>query len=619
MRNLFKTLILSTGFAVLVCNGAPLPANTTTTVSHDPCAYLATLNSTQLTVDDVSNCYKSIEFNPSIAKTTLETFYTIYHDFYVFRDSALTPKLQLSFVSPPVDILAGLEEIYKKRYSSDYEFHMDVNYLINRLNDTQCTYAPTCYNSYFFQQEIGIYAPIENGVQTFRVLLDDTGRGTEGCQVLAIDGISTGAYLQAFADKYTGYSKDPGDLSPDANHVTYTIQCDAQGPGNGQPFDLQVDWVVGIVPGTPAFSDKESYVQNVCLVPAPNTTTSGGSTGPSINERYPVQNIEHDSIDRRLRRVAEKQSLVKRKAPTPSKDFPDAVFVAGNNTAVYQLKSKPTVGILVLPTMEVDMDTEVFAVQDYLEKLAKLGVTNIIIDTFNNGGGYVSFASYVVDTFFPSKNKRKTSHLSRFKVSHIATELTTTNLLNTSISSYYSPQAMFADPVTDKPIDMTINGVTADYTQKYYLNYDLSGIDQNVTYPWTDDASKITILSDGQCGSACGMITDFFTFYGVKIVSVGGSRQRELFMYSFPGASVLKYDILELTFELLGVTPNFAPLPYQNLVQFGVIEIYRENDAIPLEYNPSRYPAAYRIDYTNSTALHHDQLWGAVAQTTWSI
>ncbi|KAF9197195.1 hypothetical protein BGZ49_002516, partial [Haplosporangium sp. Z 27] len=601
--------------------------------------------------DDASNCYKSIEFNPSIAKTTLETFYTIYHDFYVFIDSALTPKLQLPFVSPPVDILAGLEEIYKKRYSTDYEFHMDVNYLINKLNGAHCTYAPTCYNSYFFQQEIGIYAPVENDVQTFRVLLDDTGRGTEGCQVLAIGGVSTGAYLQAFADKYTGYSKDPGvrlnnifirnpnwghfpgafalrTYLPDANHVTYTIQCDAQGPGNGQPFDLQVDWVVGIVPGTLAFSDKESYVQNVCLVSAPNTTTSGGSTGSSINERYPVQNIEHDSIDRRLRKVAEKQSLMKRKAPTPSKDFPDAVFVAGNNTAVYQLKSKPNVGILVLPTMEVDMDTEVFAVQDYLEKLAKLGVTNIIIDTFNNGGGYVSFASYVVDTFFPSKNKRKTSHLSRFKVSHIATELTAANLLSTSIPSYYSPQAMFADPVTDKPIDvnpfltpvqMTINGITADYTQKYYLNYDLAGIDQNVTYPWTDDASKITILSDGQCGSACGMMPDFFTVYGVKVVAVGGYRQRELSMYSFPGASVLKYDTLELTFELLGVTPNFAPLPYQNLVQFGVIGIYRENDAIPSEYNPSRYPAAYHIDYTNSTALHHGQLWGAVAQTAWNI
>ncbi|KAF9205477.1 hypothetical protein BGZ49_003966 [Haplosporangium sp. Z 27] len=661
MLNILKTLILSTGLAALVC-AAPLPVHP---ASHDPCSTLAALNVTAITIDHVSSCYKSIEFNPTIAKDTLDTLYTIYNDFYVFRDSALTPKLPLPFVSPPVDILAGLEEIYKKRYSIDYDFHLDINLLINRLNDAHCTYSPNCYNSYIFQQPIGLYAPVENGVQTFRVLLDGTNQGLEDCQVLEIDATSPAIYLQAWADKYTGYSKDAGvrlnkalpsrmyfpqtqtwdwdtglfassSYLPDSSFVTYNLQCGPQGPGNGKPFDVQGKWVVGPIVDMPAFTDKASYLKNVCLVSPPTSTGTHGSSASVMDPRNQAPRVESDALtlhrnEMHLKRFTEKQELLKKRQEagqsTPSRDFPDAIFVDGNNTAVYQLKSKPNVGILVLPTMEVDPSTEVPAVQSYLHKLAKLGVTNVIIDTSKNGGGSVDFAAYIVDLFFPTHSKRKTSHLSRLKVSAAATALTNANLANTSIPTYYNPE-MLADPTTDlpltinpflTPVQMTINGVTAEYTHKYYLDYDLTPLNQSETYPWSGDASKITILTDGQCGSACGMMSDFFMGYGVKAVAVGGYYRRELSMFSFPGAAVLKIDDLESAFSVLGVPLNFEPLPYQNWVQFGVVEVYRDNDETPLEYNPVRYPAAYRLDYTNATALHHDQLWGAVAQTAWSI
>ncbi|KAF9205476.1 hypothetical protein BGZ49_003965 [Haplosporangium sp. Z 27] len=551
-------------------------------------------------------------------------------------------------------------------YTTDFDFHSDVNLLINSLNDAHCTYAPKCYNSYVFQQPLALYAPVENGVQSVRVLLDGTRQGLNGCLVLAIDGTNPSAYLQAWADKHTGYSKDAGvrlnnilpssmyfpltqtwdwDAGlfaistnlPDSNFVTYNLQCGPQGPGKGKPFDYKSNWIIDPLSDMPAYTDKASYVRNVCAVQPPNTTSGRSTSGSVIDPRDQTPRVESEALtmfrnEVHLKRFSEKQNLLKkRQAPGPApslKDFPDAIFVDGNTTAVYQLKSKPNVGILVLPTMEVDMDTEVPAVQARLDKLAKLGVTNIIIDTSKNGGGYVPFAAYIVNIFFPSQDKRKTSHLSRFKVSSAATALAAANLANIDLPTYYNPQAMLADPTTDlpltinpflKPVPITINGVTAEYTNKYYLDYDLSLLNQKTTYPWTGDASKVTILTDGQCGSACGMMTDFFMGYGVKAVAVGGYRQRELSMFSFPGAAVIKIDDLESTFTELGLTPNFAPLPYQNFVQFGVVEVYSGNDETPLEYNPVRYPAAYRLDYTPTTALEHDQLWGAVAQTAWNI
>ncbi|KAF9992261.1 hypothetical protein BGZ79_003309, partial [Entomortierella chlamydospora] len=129
----------------------------------------------------------------------------------------------------------------------------------------------------------------------------------------------------------------------------------------------------------------------------------------------------------------------------------------------------------------------------------------------------------------------------------------------------------------------------------------------------------ITILTDGQCGSACGMMGDLLVRHGVKAVAVGGYSKKDLSMFSFPGAAVIKLDDIVEAFETLSVPPTLELLPYNNYVQIGIQEIYSEGDETPLEYTPSRYAAAYRLDYTNATATHHDQLWDAAAQTVWGI
>ncbi|KAF9354815.1 hypothetical protein BGX26_007343 [Mortierella sp. AD094] len=655
MLNLFKTLILSTGLAALVYS-APLP------VSQDPCAILAGL-SQNLTVQHVSNCYKSIEYNSVDSKATLASLYTLYNDFWIFRDSALTPNQALPFTNPPVDIIAGLVKINQTAYTTDFDFHSDLTYLIHSLNDAHCTYMPNCYNSYIFRQPIALYAPVENGVQSIRVFADFSRQELQECEVISIEGTDATAYIQAWADQNTGFSKDAGvrfnnalvssiylpltqtwDNSfgsfalrttlPESSSVTYNLQCGANGPGKGQAFSYQAPWTVIPSAKLAAFTDKASYVSNVCVAPPPQPGSGQTASGLQVNPRDRVPLIESEALtlykrEIHLKNYAEKQNqLRKRGQPASSlKDLPDAYFVDGNVTAVYQLKSKPSVGILLLPTMEVDIDTEVPAIQNRLALLAQRGVTNIIIDTYGNGGGYVDFASYIVDIFFPTQDKKTSTHLSRFKVTPASTALAAANLVNKTVSTYFDPTSLgdktTALPITYNPfltpIEMTINGRTAAYTEEYYLDYNISALDQSLVYPWSGNASKITILTDGQCGSACGMMGDLLVRYGVKAVAVGGYSKKDLSMFSFPGAAVIKLDAIVETFDTLDVPATLALLPYNNYVQVGVIEVYSEGDVTPLEYTPSRYTAAYHLDYINATAINHDQLWDAVAQTAWGI
>ncbi|KAF8989937.1 hypothetical protein BGZ52_000436, partial [Haplosporangium bisporale] len=89
----FTTLLA----AILAVTAAAAPS------TRDPCATLSRLAVGNATYADVSNCYNSIEYNPALAKSTLTNLRTLFTDFYVFRDTALTPNLALPFTSAPVD------------------------------------------------------------------------------------------------------------------------------------------------------------------------------------------------------------------------------------------------------------------------------------------------------------------------------------------------------------------------------------------------------------------------------------------------------------------------------------------------------------------------------------
>ncbi|KAF9287093.1 hypothetical protein BGZ68_002246 [Mortierella alpina] len=649
---LSKTLLLGAALAAVACS-APVAINGGS--GPDPCAVLGGLSLNQTTYDHVKSCYRSIEFNPAQAKTTLDSLHTLYNDVFVFRDAALTPDLALPFTSPPVDILAGLEKIRQKKYSTDYDFHSELRSLATSLNDAHVTYNPACYSSIGFKQPISLYAPVVDGRQAIRVFEDTTDNNFKDCEVLTINGKDAISYVQSWADKNTGLSKDAGvrfnfalgsytyssdsqtwstqngfglrSNLPESAHMSYSLRCDA---AKGD-IKYQADWAVY---HALEFTDKASFLTNVCET-APKSSplsarVSDGTKhykrdhGTELKERL-WKEIHRREYEEKQRSILRKRALGE-EAPSP-RDFEDAVFVAGNTTAVYQLKSQPHVGVLVVPTMMVERVTEVPTIQRYLTMLAERNVTHLIIDTFGNGGGDVSFASLLVQILFPSQDKTTAAHLARYRAFPMLAAVAEADLKNASYASYYDPETL-AEKTTftafkTNPFlvaeNMTMNGREAAYSQELYMNYDLAEMDPTIKHPWTNDASKVTLLTDGQCGSACGMFSDMLvTKHGVKAVAVGGFAKKDLSMFSFAGAAVTSLDDVVSTCEALSITPILQRLPYKNTVNVGFIEIFSMNDTVPLEYNPARYVAAHRLDYTPETARNHDQLWAAVAGVAWA-
>ncbi|KAF9567718.1 hypothetical protein EC968_003177 [Mortierella alpina] len=650
---LSKTLLLG---AALAAVAYAAPVTVTGDSGSDPCAILGALSLNQTTYEHVKSCYMSIEFNPAQAKTTLDTLHSLYNDFFVFRDAALTPDLALPFSSAPVDIVAGIEKIRQKKYSSDFEFHSDLRALANSLNDAHVTYGAACYASIAFIQPISLYAPVVEGRQSIRVHTDTTDNKFNDCEVLTIDGKDAASYLQSWADKSTGYSKDAavrfnnalssytyaaesktwdskrGEFSlravlPESAHLTYGLRCKAA----KRDVHYRAPWSVV---HQLEFTDKASFLKNVCeRAPTPSPESALAANDIKHYKRDHETELKEQLWKKLHRRqYEEKQRSVLNKralgeAVASPQDFADAIFVAGNTTAVYQLKSQPHIGVLALPTMDVKPATEIPTIQQYMTMLTERNVTHLIIDTFGNGGGDVGFASLLTQVLFPSQDKSTAAHRARHRASPVLAALAEADLKNTTFNGFYDP-ALLADRATfttftTNPFlvaeNITMNGRVASYTQELYMNYDLTEVDLTIKHPWTNDASKVILLTDGQCGSACGMFSDHLVSkHGVKAVAVGGHSKKDLSMFSFAGAAVIGLDAIIDAFESLQVPTVLQRLPYTNTVNVGFIEIFSLNDTVPLEYNPARHTAALRLDYTPETARNHDQLWAAAAGVAWA-
>ncbi|KAG0334599.1 hypothetical protein BG004_000333 [Podila humilis] len=653
---LLQTLAFTVAIAA-VALGAPIGRGS------DPCSHLARMDAAGTTTyQDVSNCYKSIPLQAQAARSAWSTMHTAYNDFLVFRDAALTPNLQAPFSSPPVDCMAKLEEIRTKQYVSDYDFHDELDILAMSFNDPHINCRAKCYSSYAFMASLFMYTSVDQGKQVLRVLVDPSpGGALKDCEVVTIDGEPALTYVQTFADNETGLSKDPGvrlngilpsmkfntttkfwgftngafavrTRLPATKSLTVTFNCPAQ----SGPFTKTIDWKVVTTPKPGTFSDRTSFVSKVCMV-QPTAPTAPEAQGVEQSDWIPyTENPEVYDLNRRFinEQYEEHKRNIERRADAPATTddyLPDATLVDSDKwTAVYQLKSDPSVGILAVPTMLIEPDGIAF-MQDALTKLAQRNVTRIIIDTTGNGGGYTALSVLLPTMFFPSLDySTVNNHLSEYRISSPLKALFAADFANQTIDTTFEPTNQingatgraFANNFYLNPVKKTLNGREAEYSEKFYggVSGDSWGLDLNkpLTNPWTNDASKITILTDGRCGSACGMAVDVFVQkHGVKAVGVGGYSGQDLSMFSFAGASVKELGEIALDFEELGVAAPYTPLPYAGTYRVSIYNVYSGNDDIMLEYNPARHPSTHRLQYTNETVRRHDLLWGEVAKTAW--
>ncbi|KAG0249733.1 Restriction of telomere capping protein 5 [Mortierella polycephala] len=643
----------------------------------DPCTTLGQLEEPDITWAHVQQCYNNVPYNATEANIILSTLYTLYRDYYIFLDMAMLENQPKPFTNPPVDILRGLDQISMQEYHSDFRFQTDIDLLVNRLNDAHANYMIYCYRHYLFQQPIDLYAPVINNIQTVRILQDRSNNGLEECQVLTIDGANALDAIQSWVDIHVGISKDAGVrlnkalthllfntatkqwryslgqftsrlTLPERQTTVYHIRCPASEEfPEGRDQFLDVDWDVFRLMSWNEFDSTESFQTQNCF----------RDTDPKLNENVQparsdfLEHWEHhldmlssasafkdSTVEKMVRRRAQKDSLhaaveiprhrTIRPMPTIEKRQYQDVKVAnliynGTSTAFYQLVKRPNIGVVVIPTHTVNMKSETQILIDGFVRLGEAGVENVILDLTGNGGGYVNFAYDLVDWMFPNENQTSV-YESDLRASMSVKALAQKDLQRDDYASYFNPDS-FSDPVTGEQHDS--NFFIQDklerrvqhrlgYSSRVFMNHRLGYFDMDM--PWQHDAQRIVVMTDGACGSACGMtLNRLKNRHGVQSYAVGGRAGEDLSLFSFPGASVYPLDDIINDFENLGVDSPMQRLRYRGIYRVPVMEFFQEEDPIPIEYNPKLFKADFHLDYTPITARHHEVLWEVVANNHW--
>ncbi|KAF9109762.1 hypothetical protein BGX27_007229 [Mortierella sp. AM989] len=620
---------------------------------EDPCKTLGGLEEPNIIFTNVKRCYENVPFNATQASNVFSTLYTLYRDYYIFLDLAMLDNHPKPFTTPSVDMLGGLDLLSRQKYHGDFEFHTAVEALINKLNDAHANYLADCYRHYLFVQPFELYAPVVNNVQTVRILADRSNRGLEECQILTIDGVNALDAIQSFADTSTGYSKDAGvrlnkalsgnyfdtntmtwklnsglfttrAILPERQTMVYHIKCPAsQNFPEGSDSVVNADWEVFRLVSWNPFDSTESFLEQNCYrdtdpkEQARRSVTSETNSKPVRKHDWGVQAAietpRHNTI-RPLPKIQKRQY---------ENDQIARLIFNGSTTAFYQLAKAPDVGVVVIPTHSVHVDSETSIMQEGFERLHSSGVRNIILDLTGNGGGYVNFAYDLVDWMFPVDNKTSV-YQSDLRTSVSAKALAQADMEDDEYAGYYNPGS-FSDVITN--LDYDTNFFMQDrlikrvqrrlgYTPVVYMHHNLGAFEMNM--PWQHNAEKIVILTDGACGSACGMSINRLTnTHGVKSYAVGGRAGEDLSLFSFPGASVYGLDAILNDFEYLGVDSPMQQIRYKGMYRVPILEFYQEGETMPIEHNPKLFKASFHLDYTPITARRHEVLWEIVANNHW--
>ncbi|KAH7058000.1 hypothetical protein BKA57DRAFT_448355 [Linnemannia elongata] len=646
-------VVATTGQTTTITHTLPLhpsPTPTSSPPTHDACGVLGTTPISEVTYNQIEACYKSVPFNSQVAATTLDSIITIFKDFYTFRDSALASSLASPFSAGPVDIVRELETIGRTRYTSDHQFHHDLSLAIISLKDAHASYAAQCYNNYIFAQPLTLYAPVVNGRQVIQIYSDYNNRNYDGCTVQTIDGEDALTHINTWANTNMGFSKDAGvqlnqalanlkfnptngtfetlngdfslrDMLPEKAYIDYGLVC----PNSTTVVPIRDAW--SIFPVTQIeFNSVQTFVQNVCE--APPTASSG-----SPQKRQLFQPKMHPLIPQVKKNPFKQANIIVDDAsglPPPEPIRSAAVFgTPGQAAVVYRLDQRPDVGVVHVWTHDIDDEAaELSNLVNNLVALSQNGTRNIIIDFQGNFGGLVSFASTLVQLFFPNKGSLDKTLPSSLRVTESIQQLSSA-LWNSSSGLYdatsfydYADQHIYTN--NDLFMNMTTsirNGRSANYTETTTLYPTvLPAIQELASLPWTNNAANIRLLTDGRCGSSCSMSTFFLTQLN-KVISyaVGGTSGAPLSSSSFPGGAVTSLNKVHDLYVAANVPSPFKPLPYSGDVRYTALEVFAPGSSVPLDYDTKYFASDFRLDYSPQNAKRREVMWEQVAASAWPL
>ncbi|KAI9513435.1 hypothetical protein F5148DRAFT_5147 [Russula earlei] len=611
--------------------------------TYDPCAKIGGL--TFVDPADAIACQRSIPFNETVRQNVMSVVSRVF-DFYTFEDFYL--ESGPPFPETSTNIRKHLKLFNEKKYATDYDFNLDLWAFTTQLNDGHTRWYPNCYLTY---QNI-LPAPIvlldkgvfiaPDSVQFLRQLGKDFINYLEaknfdwkrfaGAKVLEIDGFPALNYIDKIARTESGnfldhnvrvnsvvsgyrlaqtsFSQRLGDLAGPI-FLTRTSLDIVLIPRNSTTSQRVVFPYVASLTGT-NFTNKATYYSNNC---APTNETNGvdlRSSASGSSQRRPI-----------LARAARLDPATKPRTALglPRPYLPTLNPTNGSSGVIksFVLPGNKT-GVMFVGSFDGNFTQFPNDVVAAINDLQASGVTNLLIDVTNNGGGFVCLGLYL-HQYLAGSNFGTSAFESTSRANPLAQRILRADIrqnLNSTNSFYTGDNWQFVngskmsqtDDYNDPSVLYIINNRNEPTSQRFE---DLCPL-ANVTLPESPpfDLSNVAIVGNGNCASTCALFTTLmYELHNTTMVVFGGHPDLPIEFKGMAGNQVLEWAELDSEIKTAGLKQD--PLAPPDLI---VNANMRHNWRTAYSYFDKNTPIAYRSEqpqyrfpYTEKTYNNPQNVW----------
>lgn len=618
--------------------------------SGDPCEFVA--GKAFVDPADALACLKSFPFNETLRQNILSVVSRVF-DFYTFE--IFYSESPPPFEDSTRDIRGQIQRINSTQYETDYDFNRDLYDFINQMNDGHTLWLPYCYFTY----NNLLPAPIvllDNGVfivPDSEKLFDKIGSGftsflaekgfdwkrLAGAEVIEIDGLPVLDYIDKIARTVTGtyldhnvrvnsvvssyrivgseWSQRFGDHASELFLKQTSLDMLLIPNGSTSPEMVNVPFVAEFVGND--FADGSSYWANNC---AATNTTNGvdRSSDGEISERPPL-----------LTRAELAETVIQ---PNSAVGLPDPYIPTLEPTKgsagpikSYILPGKRT-GVMFVGSFAGDIIQSQVDIAAAFDQFSASGVTNLVIDVTDNGGGYVCLGLFL-HQYLAGMTSGIPGFESASRANPLAQKIVETNIarhIPNELTFYGSSNWLFMNG-TRMPEDYDYNNPSTEY--------DINDQNQPTSQRFTDlcprpprgitipssppfDLNNVVIIGNGNCASTCALFTTLmYELHGTKIATFGGHLDQSMQYKGMAGNQVLEWSDLDSEIKTAGLKDD--PLaPPDLLVNGNMRHNWRSayswsNENLPIAY-VSEEPQ-YRIAYTKETYNRPQKVWTFVERT----
>ncbi|KAF4603214.1 hypothetical protein EYR38_003625 [Pleurotus pulmonarius] len=629
------SLLTGIGYASFVAAAPP---------AADPCAKIA--GKSFILPTDALACQKAFPFNETLRQNVLSNIAGVF-DFFTFEDYYL--KSPPPFQESTVDIRATLARLNRTRFATDYDFNWAIYQFTTQLNDGHTRWFPNCYTNFQNIIPTPLVSLEENGVQSIFVAPDAVEFsnliGTEftgffdsigfdwkrlaGAKVVQIEdqdpydyadfvaktvsgnyldhGVRVNSAFSSYRISGNAFSQRIGDMAGPTGSVQTSLKLKLIPVNSTRAETVSVPFLTNFL-GSP-FTDKASFWANNCA--ATDATNGIDFKGASFSPP-PRRLPRADIIDK-----GESSAV-----GLPHEFEPTLPPVNGSTGVIksFILPDSKT-GVMFVGSFGGDFNGFQHDVVAAVTQFKAAGVTHLLIDLTDNGGGFVCLGQFLHQYLAGSKIGYP-GFVSTTRGNPLAQKIVAGDIafgLNGNFAFYTADNWAFLND-TQMPASFNylspvapfvVNGRPDPTSQRFHDTCDLAFVESVPEDP-PFDLNNVAIVSNGQCASTCAMFSTLMNErHNTKIAVFGGRPGQSIEFKGMSGNQVLEWFDLDSEIKTGGVKDD--PLaPPDLLVSANMRVNWRTawsffDDQRPIAY-VSELPK-FRFAYTKDTYNNPQNLW----------